>query len=108
MSFKTECFYIGLDVGSVSVKLSLIGHGKDIHILKNIQHGCNDLFEKEIISLKWQNAPLLILNSKYRRIMGEPVRAALDLLRPIIKNIVPQHHISLSVTGSGGKLISLR
>lgn len=106
MSFSIDYLYIGLDVGSVSIKLSLVGHEKNRDILKNIQQQCADLIETEHISHKWQNTPLVILNSKYRRVMGEPVRATLDLLRPIIKNIAQQHNISLSVTGSGGKLIA--
>jgi predicted CoA-substrate-specific enzyme activase len=106
LSFNTDCLYIGLDVGSVSIKLSLVGHKKNIDILKNIQQQCADLIENEPIFHKWQNTPLVIINSKYRRIMGEPVRATLDLLRPIIKNIAQQHNISLSVTGAGGKLIA--
>ncbi len=106
MSFNADCLFIGLDVGSVSIKLSLIGHEKNSDLIKRIKLQCLDIIEDDLITHLWRGTPLTILNSKYQRIVGEPVRAALNLLIPIIQNIPRQNLICLAATGSGGKLIA--
>ncbi len=106
MSFNPNCLFIGLDVGSVSIKLSLIGHEQNRDVIQAIKRQCEENIEQELVSTAWQDMPLVIMNSKYRRIMGEPVRATLELLRPILNHIPQQDLIYLSVTGSSGKLIA--
>lgn len=69
--------FIGLDAGSVSVKLVLLD-----------EHGCK-------------------LYSRYERHKGHPVPIALKFLREIPGSVVSSHgDCSLSITGSAGRLIA--
>ncbi len=69
--------FIGLDAGSVSVKLVVLD-----------ENG-NKLY------------------SRYERHKGHPLRIALKLLREVPRSVTPSlHHSSLSITGSAGRLIA--
>jgi len=75
-------------------------------MLQKIARQQPSLFEAEIFSFKIEQSQPTILNTKYRRIKGEPLKSALELLQPIISNIPESKFVSLSVTGSGGKLVA--
>ncbi len=97
---------MGVDIGSISIKLSLMSHEKNITIISRLRQSYPSLFEDEYFSFRWNQISLKFIVSKYRRIKGEPLRSTLELLHPIVENIPQQSLISLSATGSGGKLIA--
>jgi len=104
--FNKDCCYIGIDVGSVSIKLSVITHNINKQIIQQIQKSRHSLLETEYFSHRWNQIPLIIFISKYQRIKGEPLKSALELLHPLIQNLPGEKYVSLSVTGSGGKLVA--
>ena len=106
MIFNKDCCYIGIDVGSVSIKLSVITHNINKQIIQQIQKSRHSLLETEYFSHRWNQIPLIIFISKYQRIKGEPLKSALELLHPLIQNLPGEKYVSLSVTGSGGKLVA--
>jgi len=103
---RDDSLYIGIDVGSVSIKISLVSHKNNLSIIQQIRKSNPSLFESEHNTFLFDKTPITILVSKYQRIKGEPLRAALDLLFHFITNLPPQKKINLSSTGSGGKLVA--
>ena len=68
--------FIGLDAGSVSVKMAIL------------------------------NSEGAVLETHYVRHKGRPMSVAYELLKSVIRDASPASHFSLSVTGSGGRLIA--
>lgn len=97
--------YVGIDLGSVSVKSAVIG---------NKNHG--NLFQKLCSNSKFfsksQNGNIGILKSKqilisqYQRVLGEPTKITSEILQELFTHIPPENIGGLRVTGSGGKRIS--
>ena len=106
MSIVRDTIYIGTDIGSVSIKVGLITHQDHSSVLKQIQLAHTDLFEPIYTMKIYDGTPIAILVSKYYRIKGEPLRAALHLLQPIIQQLPDIFKIALAATGNGGKIIS--
>ena len=106
MNFNEDCFYIGIDTGSVSIKIAVIAHNKNKQIMQHIQDANPSFFDNDCITQRWKKIPLCILTSSYRRIKGEPLKSAFNLLHPTIKIIPGDKTVSLTATGSGGKLIA--
>ncbi|MFC1718754.1 hypothetical protein ACFL6S_34200, partial [Candidatus Poribacteria bacterium] len=97
---------IGIDIGSVSVKVAVVGDGSDRELLENIASKSINFFSLE----NGDNSPLLngrsILVSDYTRIKGMPVQSTYRLLEELY-SYVPEDAIrSMRVTGTGGHLIS--
>ncbi|MBL7994806.1 hypothetical protein JNM05_05490 [bacterium] len=85
--------YVGIDVGSISVKLAAVS---DAHL------SISDSPEFHV----FQSSPYTIIISKYRRTNGETLSSALKLLGQFVQ-LVPLNRIAgIQVTGSGGKQIS--
>ena len=106
MTLQDSTFYIGIDVGSVSIKTCLISRQSNSEIIQNLQKKYPALFENEYYFYEQNGASFIILVSKYRRIKGEPLRTAIELITPVIENLPNQANIQMSVTGAGGKLIA--
>jgi len=106
VDLNADCFYLGIDIGSVSIKISLVTHEKNRNIIQHIQETHSSLFNTELFARQWNGVPLCLITSKYQRIMGEPLKSALDLLHPTIQSIPDDKQLCLTATGSGGKLIS--
>ena len=106
LKFNEDCSYIGIDIGSVSIKIAVVTHKKNEQIIKTIQDTNPSLFNAGYFSHQWNQIQLCIITSKCRRIMGEPLKSALDLLQPIIGTIPQEKYLSLTTTGSGGKLVA--
>ena len=104
--FNEKYIYIGIDIGSVSIKMVIISHDNNKQILQQIQKSHPAFFEATFFSHQWNQIPLTTIITKYRRIMGEPLRSTLDLLQPVINTIPEDKHVSLAVTGAGGKLVA--
>lgn len=106
MEFKKGTFYIGIDIGSVSIKLSMLGHKANESIFNEIYNHQKSQFEPPFIERSSEEATICCLISKYQRIQGEPLRAALALLQPLLELLPHSHSIHIAATGVGGKIIS--
>ena len=97
---------LGIDIGSVSVKVAVIGDRSDRDLLGKIASESENFFSLE----NGDSSPLLngssILVSNYTRIRGMPIQSTYRLLEELY-NCIPKDNIrSMSVTGAGGQLIS--
>lgn len=85
--------YIGIDVGSISVKLAALLE-------------TNSPFPESPNFQIYQTSPQTIIISNYRRTNGEALVATLQLLKEFV-NVIPLQRIAgIQVTGSGGKQVS--
>ena len=85
--------YIGIDVGSISVKLAaLLEPGSSFPESPNFR--------------LYQTSPQTIVISRYRRTNGEALTSTLQLLKEFTGLIPLQRIAGVQVTGSGGKQVS--
>jgi len=103
---EANSYYIGIDVGSVSIKICALTRHNNLPVLKNIHQQASRLFEVIDELIVFGNNPLCLLLSKYQRIKGEPLTAALSLLLPLLENLPVDAKTNLSATGAGGKLVA--
>ena len=92
---------LGLDVGAVSVKLAALGAPEDHPLLARLAKASSAFF---IPQLPRNNglAERSVMLSTYRRLQGDPLHAASDLLREFCE-VVPEEAIAgIRFTGSGG------
>lgn len=89
----THPVYVGMDVGSISVKLAAI-----------LESGVT--LPESPYFFVLQSSPHTVLISKYRRTNGEALSAAIELFRELIQLIPLKRIAGIQVTGSGGKKIS--
>jgi len=89
---------IGLDIGSISLKLAALGRTQDRGVLQALCDSGRGFFMAE------GGAPLAL--SEYRRIVGSPIQSAYDLLQ-IFYEAVPEGRVEgIRVTGSGSRTIA--
>ncbi|HYL16349.1 MAG TPA: acyl-CoA dehydratase activase [Terriglobales bacterium] len=96
---------IGLDIGGVSLKLAAIGTPADQSLLNELTRKSSTFFSAQLPP----SSPLAghpIVLSKYRRIQGNPVEAAFDLLRDFSNSVPDQKIAGIRATGSGGKMVA--
>ena len=90
---------LGLDIGSISLKLAALGKTEDRPLLERLATRKHDFH-----LLEWDGRPVVI--SDYRRIAGSPIQTTYDLLQEIYE-LVPEERIEgIRVTGSGSRTIS--
>jgi len=106
VEINKKTFYLGIDIGAVSVKTCLLSHADNLPILKNILDQNNTLFLPEFMTHLADKSPVVLLLSKYQRVKGEPLQAGLNLLYPMINKLPGEHNILCAATGSNGKVIS--
>jgi predicted CoA-substrate-specific enzyme activase len=94
--------YVGLDVGSVSLKLALLGDETDRHILDEAVKRSDGAF----FSPKAPGDDLPMVLSRYERVKGRPVEAVARALRTVLALLPPGSLAGIRVTGSGGRLVS--
>lgn len=96
---------LGIDVGSISVKVAVIGDRDDRELLGKIASESGNFFSLDGVD----SSPLLngksILVSNYKRIKGMPVQSTYELLRELYSYIPEDRIRAMSVTGTGGRLI---
>ena len=97
---------IGIDIGSVSVKVAVIADDDDRELLEKMASESENFFSLN----DGDSSPLLngksILVSNYTRIKGMPVQSTYRLLKEVY-SYVPEANIrNVRVTGAGGNLIS--
>src|SRR5450755_1484555 len=89
---------IGLDIGSISLKLAALGRTADRGILESLCAGA------PAFRMVRTDPPLVL--SDYRRIAGSPIQSTSDLLQEFY-NIVPEARVEgIRVTGSGSRTIA--
>ncbi|MFQ6042782.1 MAG: hypothetical protein ACE5PV_18145, partial [Candidatus Poribacteria bacterium] len=93
---------LGIDVGSVSVKLAIVGDPVDKELFDRILTECPTFFAipNQLSSLLKGK---LILLSQYRRTKGEPVLATYNLLEELCEYL--SNIDGIRVTGSGSALV---
>ncbi|UCF63457.1 MAG: hypothetical protein JSW33_12965 [bacterium] len=97
---ETPSFYLGIDVGTVSLKIALIGDQSASGFMQKLAEN------KNIFFIPSQNSETDILVTHYQRLKGSPVETTAMVLKEILE-VVPQNAIkNAHVCGSGGKLIS--
>ncbi len=106
MEFNSDTFYIGIDIGSVSIKLSIVTHENNEPKLNEIYRKNQEHFNPPFTHRLTHNAAFSCLSTKYQRIQGEPLRAAFKLLQPLLEHLPAQSNIKIAATGVGGKIIS--
>ncbi|MFI5058921.1 MAG: acyl-CoA dehydratase activase [Candidatus Acidiferrales bacterium] len=98
---------IGLDVGSVSVKLAAILGPEETHELVKPLAGSSAFRLISESKEKWRASCLSsIIVSECRRSLGNPFEAALDLLREFQKLLPDSCRAVVRVTGSGGRRVA--
>ena len=97
---------LGIDIGSISVKIAVIGDEGDKELLKKIASESESFFSLD----GGDSSPLLngksVLVSDYRRIKGMPVQSTYQLLDELYRYIQMSDIRGMSVTGAGGQLVS--
>ena len=96
---------LGLDIGSVSIKLSALGDPSDESLLQEIAgRGGSFIAFGDGHRPGVDSQPLLV--SRYRRIKGQPIQAAQELLKEILQFIPHEKVEGLRITGSGGRVVA--
>ncbi len=96
---------LGIDVGAVSVKLAALGAPEDSTALARLAEVSSAFFFPELPRINGL-AERPVLFSTYRRLQGNPVQAASELLREFCQ-VVPEAAIAgIRVTGSGGRTVA--
>jgi predicted CoA-substrate-specific enzyme activase len=98
--------YVGLDVGSVSVKLAALGTNKDSCVVSRLSDGCSAFFVPKLPPVNgWTER--LVVCSVYRRIQGNPMQVTSELLRDFYAVVVPEELVAdIRFTGSGGRTVA--
>src|ERR1035437_5587023 len=96
---------LGLDVGAVSVKLAAWGEPEDHPLLARLAEASSSFFLPKPPKSNGLAERSVVL-SAYRRLQGNPLQAASDLLREFCE-VVPEEAIAgIRLTGSGGRTVA--
>jgi len=90
---------LGIDIGSISVKVAVVGDKGDWEVFEKIDGNSYNL---SLVNNSSIDRPILI--SSYRRIKGEPLKATFEILDEIYK-LIPEIH-GVRVTGVAAKLVA--
>ena len=93
---------LGIDVGSVSVKIAIVGDAENKELFERLCAECPTFFMVRDIHSPLLNEKVILL-SQYLRIKGEPVDATYNLLEELFEYI-PEIQ-GVRITGSGSALI---
>lgn len=96
---------VGLDIGGVSLKLAAIGAAADQPLVDALTRKNSNFFSaRPLPSGPLAGYPVVL--SRYRRIQGNPIKAAFDLLSDL-QDVIPKEKIAgIRATGSGGKTVA--
>ncbi len=96
--------FLGLDIGSVSVKLAALWAWNDLNLLDALLANAEGFSRASQEVEKQLGSPVVI--SRYRRTYGNPLQSTNELLEEF-RRYVPQERIErIRVTGSGGRLVA--
>ncbi|MCD6505050.1 hypothetical protein J7M22_00365 [Candidatus Poribacteria bacterium] len=90
---------LGIDVGSISVKVAVVGDKEDRELFRKIDENSYNL---SLVNNSFIDRPILI--SSYRRIKGEPLKVTFEILDEIYK-LIPEIQ-GVRVTGVAAKLVA--
>ncbi len=96
--------YLGLDVGSVSVKIALLGEPSDSEVLEAAALRSEGLLFPPEGGTDADAPPILL--SRYERVRGRPVEAVARLIRCAAAVLPEGAPAGIGITGSGGKLVA--
>jgi predicted CoA-substrate-specific enzyme activase len=96
---------LGLDVGSVSVKLAALGEPEDHPLFAHLARVSSSFFLPQLPKSNGLAERCVVLSS-YRPFQSNPLQAALDLLQEFCE-LVPEEAITgIRLTGSGGRTVA--
>lgn len=96
---------LGLDVGAVSVKLVALGAPEDYPVLAHVAQASSSFFLPRLPkSNGLSDRPMVF--SIYRRLQGNPLQAASDLLREFCNCVSEESIAGIQITGSGGRTVA--
>jgi len=90
---------LGIDIGSISVKVAVVGDKEDRELFRKIDESSYNL---SLVNNSFIDRPILI--SSYRRIKGEPLKVTFEILDEIYK-LIPEIQ-GVRVTGVAAKLVA--
>ncbi|MBN2318847.1 MAG: hypothetical protein JXR49_07210 [Acidobacteria bacterium] len=93
--------YIGIDIGSVGIKVAAVGSSSDRSILENAGCSNNDFF---CGNGGLEGRPVLL--SKYRRILGQPAGVMVQILDKMLERIPRSAVGGIRITGAGGQSLA--
>ena len=96
--------FIGLDVGSISIKLAALSTHAEGDALRAIDGKCGG-FSRASQEVEKQIGLSLLLSS-YRRTFGNPLQAANELLDELHVHVPPEQVQGIRVTGSGARFVA--
>ncbi len=97
--------FLGIDVGTVSLKVAAVGDDGSLELLRTASALEDLFFRPPGDELSNPNLASRLLVTHYTRIKGDPVRATGELLRRVVDSLSPEQIEGIRVCGSGGKLI---
>ncbi|KKM05407.1 hypothetical protein LCGC14_1754430, partial [marine sediment metagenome] len=95
---------IGLDIGSVSLKMAALGHAGDADVLEEVVTRAASFRALPPALAERAEGPVVL--SHYRRIQGSPIEAAFDLLGEFYETVPEATVEGLRVTGVAGRPIA--
>lgn len=95
---------VGIDIGAVSLKLAAVGSPGDNPTFTALTAKSHEFFKGRFPD---GSSPALcpLVLSRYRRIEGNPVQAAIDLLKEFYAYVPKQEVTGIRITGCGAQLI---
>ena len=97
-------YFLGIDVGTVSLKIAVLADENSIDSLRRIKANTK-LFLKSDQEENSGGLESQILVTNYYRIRGNPVTGTLNLLNDVLKHILSNEVNGVRICGSGGDLI---
>ncbi len=96
---------IGLDIGSVSLKLAAMGSPSDEALFHNLGEKSPTFFAASFpAGSPFAGRPLIL--TRYRRIQGSPIQSTFDLLQELYEYLPEENVEGIRVTGSGSQLLA--
>ncbi len=98
--------FIGVDVGSVSVKVAAVADAEDRPDFERICSESDLFFSVKSVDSPGFLGDRPVLISRYARTMGEPTQVVYRFLKSVNSFLAPEKIGGIRVTGTGGKLVS--
>jgi len=97
-----KSIHIGIDVGSISIKICLLAH--ESSIIKNVEDSAlNEFFQKNTFRLENTKLPYLYKVSHYLRHQGKPKNVIQEFASVLNKSRLNEFNLGICFTGTGGK-----
>jgi len=99
--------FLGIDLGTVTIKIALISDSLSDHILRDVSNQVH-IFQPPPQKTKFRTKTGItnLLVTKCFPLKGDPVQATYQLITTLLNFIPPDQIIGMRSCGSGGKLIA--